>query len=125
MKTWFLLLLLCVLSEGVHAQVFKCEVDGRTAFQDRPCAGVAERDMEIIHLPGTHDEFIRKSGTDLDGRHMKCSEDKLSEGFSRPLENFNVLFVCGIPSGVTREKVLSLEPGGETLEKSPQAGMKF
>lgn len=42
---WVLFFLVALVAGTVHADLFKCLVDGATVFQDHPCAAGAQEDL--------------------------------------------------------------------------------
>ncbi|MGB0732983.1 MAG: DUF4124 domain-containing protein [Pontibacterium sp.] len=61
MKFFSISLLLFTLSVNVSADVYRCKVDGRVAYQDRPCIGVPSQKVEIYTTPSAQEKSAAKA----------------------------------------------------------------
>jgi len=121
--------MLLISASNAHARLYKCEEGGRIVYKDTPCASggsTLELNNPVTEYDNDGARFLKNHGSSLDGINNLCTAENLKDGFQRLLhEPEEIRLICGVPAGVTKQRALQFHPGGEILDQSPQAGMKF
>lgn len=106
-----LLVAAIVMPSLANAELFKCSVNGKVSYQDRPCAENA-KEMEPPKIIGAASPG---RGSVLEGLETKCSLDKIKGDWAR-IPNSSIAFICGKYAGVSEDELVS-EFGQGLVEK--------